>query len=108
MRNEYINTIARSGSNAIVIDECLVEGAQVDYPRDIRLNRMILNDLDFGVGQRPTLPCCFDDDEDIKNGEFDGRADIKFNPWDDAAAKCNPVGVIPPPVDPDPTPTDVE
>lgn len=60
----------------------------VPVPVDLPLNRQILNDLEYGVSSRPSIPACFDDDDSLSSGSVDDVTDMRYSPWDFAAQKC--------------------
>lgn len=60
----------------------------VPMPVDLPLNRQILNDLEYGVSSRPSVPACFDDDDSLAAGVVDDVTDMRYSPWDSAARKC--------------------
>lgn len=89
-----INTMSRALSRPVVVfDEKLAESSKETNIRDTRLSRQIVSDLEYGIGSRPTLPCCFDDDDFYKSGQVDRMVDIRRSPWDDLADACNPVNI---------------
>lgn len=57
-------------------------------PVELPLNRQILNDLEYGVSSRPSIPACFDDDDAVSSGSVDDVTDMRYSPWDSAAQKC--------------------
>lgn len=75
----------------VLEDEALAVGSVTDLRLDKTLNEIIVDDLEYGVGGRPSLPSCFDDDDEVLSGNVDYRADIKYNAWDVMSAKCVPV-----------------
>lgn len=62
--------------------------AIVPMPVDLPLNRQILNDLEYGVSSRPSVPACFDDDDSLVSCTVDDVTDMRYSPWDSAAQKC--------------------
>lgn len=55
-----------------------------------RLNNIIVNDLLYGVGSRPTLPSCFEDEEELKQDGVDPLSDMRHDSWHDASVAMNP------------------
>lgn len=91
-----INTIRQRVSSVVVVDSKLAESAHAGVVNDISLSRQIVQDMEFGVGNRPTLPSCYDDDDFWKSGQYDKDADMRRSKWDDLADACNPNAVSPP------------
>lgn len=96
IKNYYHNTTVKTSRNRIVVDEKLFEAERIRYVPDLRLSRAIVSDLEYGVGNRPTLPSCFDDAEFVSSGQIDRAVDIRHSQWDDLSAACNPVNVTKP------------
>lgn len=111
-KQREFNTLEIEKKHPVFIDdEELFKSKLVDSVRDISLSKQIVSDMEFGVGNRPTLPSCFDDDEFWKEGKVDRLADIRRSPWDDLADACNPVNITTAPEPepkPEPTPEPTE
>lgn len=95
IKQESINTLHRDYSKRVVLDADLAVAESKKLTRGITLNRQIVSDLEFGVGGRPSLPSCFDDEAFVNSGQIDRFADIRRSSWDDLAEACNPVNVSP-------------
>lgn len=93
IKNEHINTTRFDHSKRVIVDDELFNGTIEKRTADIPLARTIVSDMQYGVGNRPTLPSCFDDDEFVKAGDIDRAVDIRRSHWDDLAAACSPVSV---------------
>ena len=90
-----INTAYRKVNAPKVLDATLAEAERADLVQDIPLSRQIISDLEYGVGNRPTLPSCYDDDDFWKSGQVDKDVDIRRSKWDDLADACNPNAITP-------------
>lgn len=62
----------------------------VDIKTDMPLAKIIQNDILYGVGTRPTLPSCFEDDSELSNDGVDPLSDMRHDSWHDAAEQMNP------------------
>lgn len=96
IKNYYHNVTVKTSRNRIVVDEKLFEAERTRFVPDLPLSRTIVSDLEYGVGNRPTLPSCFDDAEFVSSGQVDSAVDIRHSQWDDLASACNPVNVTKP------------
>lgn len=100
-KQRTFNTLSvKKKDEVFIVDEELFKAKVTDVVRDISLSKQIVSDIEFGVGNRPSLPSCFDDDDFWKSGKVDHMVDIRRSPWDDLADACNPVNVIPKDVEP--------
>lgn len=90
-----INTIKMQSPVAVVRDEDLALAKSSDFTQDISLSKQIVSDLEYGVGNRPSLPSCFDDDAFWKSGQVDSAVDVRRSKWDDLADACNPNAITP-------------
>ena len=54
------------------------------------LANVIKNDLLYGVGNRPTLPSCFEDEDELKQAGVDPLSDMRHDSWHDASVAMNP------------------
>lgn len=95
IRNYYHNTVETKKAKSIVESEELFNGVLNDRKQDMRLSRTIVTDMEYGVGNRPTLPSCYDDEEFYKSGQIDSAVDIRHSVWDDLADACSPVAKTP-------------
>ncbi len=57
---------------------------------EMTLSEVIKNDILYGVGVRPSLPCAFDDDKDVEDGNIDPLSDMRHDSWHDASVAMNP------------------
>lgn len=87
------NTTRKRPIEGVVTDAVLLESVKLNEKEDISLNAQILSDLEFGVGHRPTLPSCFDDEDAVNQGTVDRDTDMRQSSWDTLAEACNPVNV---------------
>lgn len=67
------------------------------YPREVvdietttSLSTIIKNDILYGVGSRPTLPSCFEDEDELKQDGVDPLSDMRHDSWHDASVAMNP------------------
>lgn len=68
-----------------------VDTEYVFEPRqEFSLSDVIKNDLLYGVGSRPTLPSCFEDEEELKQDGVDPLSDMRHDSWHDASVAMNP------------------
>lgn len=96
MKQLCINTIRpRRFKSLVVVDEVLYESDHADIVTDVSLSHQIVSDLEYGVGSRPSVPACFDDDEEIEQGVVDPATDIRVSKWDLIADQCSPSRVTP-------------
>lgn len=95
IRQRFYNTLEVKTPLYYVEDEALFEGVKLSIVQDIPLSRQIVSDLEYGVGNRPTLPSCFDDDEDVRSGKVDYAVDLRYSQWDALSDVCNPVNLTP-------------
>lgn len=54
------------------------------------LSVIIKNDLLYGVGSRPTLPSCFEDEDELNQDGVDPLSDMRHDSWHDASVAMNP------------------
>lgn len=62
----------------------------VNIRTDSNLTTIIKNDLLYGVGNRPTLPSCFDDESELAVDGVDPLSDMRHDSWHDASVAMNP------------------
>lgn len=62
----------------------------VDIKEDYSLSDVIKNDLLYGVGNRPTIPSCFEDEDELKQDGVDPLSDMRHDSWHDASVAMNP------------------
>lgn len=62
----------------------------IDIPTEDTLSNIIKNDLLYGVGNRPTLPSCFEDEDELKQEGVDPLSDMRHDAWHDASVAMNP------------------
>lgn len=62
----------------------------VDIETSTSLSTIIKNDLLYGVGSRPSLPCCFEDEDELNQDSIDPLADVRHDAWHDASVGMNP------------------
>lgn len=94
-------------SNAVVTDKNKFDSTSVDIKMDMPLMAQIRNDLEYGVGNRPSVPSCWEDAEEL--GHVDPNADIRVSKWDQMSDACSMSKRTPEPElepEPDPTPTE--
>ena len=109
IKQRSINTITSYEKMKVIVEnEALFEGVKASAVEDVRLSRQIVSDMEYGVGSRPTLPCCYDDEDFVNSGDIDRAVDIRHSSWDSLAEACNPASVTPhsvdtPPIEVDPT-----
>ena len=114
MKQVCINTIHyRRPKSLVVIDQPLLEAGLANLTSDDTLAHQIVSDLEYGVGSRPSVPACFDDEEEIEQGIVDPATDVRVSQWDMIAEQCSPSRITPVPSkteDPkdDPAPSDPE
>lgn len=54
---------------------------------DIPLMRQVVNDMEYNVGSRPTIPSCFEESTEL--GKVDKLTDIRVSNWDMLAEQCD-------------------
>lgn len=57
--------------------------------KEDRLSNIIKNDLLYGVGNRVTLPSCFEDEDELKQEGIDPLSDMRHDSWHDASVAMN-------------------
>ena len=62
----------------------------IEIPTEDTLSNIIKNDLLYGVGNRPTLPSCFEDEDELKQDGVDPLSDMRHDSWHDASVVMNP------------------
>ena len=62
----------------------------VQITKEDTLSNIIKNDLLYGVGNRVTLPSCFEDEDELKQDGVDPLSDMRHDSWHDASVAMNP------------------
>ena len=73
----YDSSVKREDVTTLPIREIVV---------DIPLMRQVVNDMEYNVGSRPTIPSCFEESAEL--GKVDKLTDIRVSNWDMLAEQC--------------------
>lgn len=84
---QNINTIRRLSLSRAVLREDVEVVPIPEVVIDIPLMRQVVNDMEYNVGSRPTLPSCFEESSEL--GVVDSFADIRVSNWDRLAQECS-------------------
>lgn len=73
----YDTSVKREDVESLPIQEIVI---------DIPLMRQVINDMEYNVGSRPTIPSCFEESTEL--GKVDKLTDIRVSNWDMLAEQC--------------------